>query len=105
MNPLELNTSRLKLCLVEQSDLILVHHLHSLPETDEFNTLGIPKNREETKALLDAWILNHQNKPLYNYIFKIEQTTTYQFIGLIALNVGNPKFWAGKVWCKLRVEY
>jgi ribosomal-protein-alanine N-acetyltransferase len=54
MNPLELNTSRLKLCLVEQSDLILVHHLHSLPETDEFNTLGIPKNREETKALLDA---------------------------------------------------
>ncbi len=97
MKPLELHTPRLKLCLVEQSDLILVHQLHSLPETDEFNTLGIPKNVEETKALLDGWILSHQNKPLNNYIFKIEQTTTNHFLDLMALNVGRPKFRTGEV--------
>lgn len=48
----ELLTHRLKLRLIEMSDLASVHALHALPETDEFNTLGIPKNLEETRETI-----------------------------------------------------
>jgi hypothetical protein len=31
------------------SDLDAIHELHSQPETDRFNTLGIPENLEASK--------------------------------------------------------
>jgi hypothetical protein len=39
---IELFSKRLKLRLIETSDLSAIHNLHSV-ETDEFNTLGILK--------------------------------------------------------------
>ena len=41
-------TTRLKLRLIKASDLESIHNLHSLPETDRYNTLGIPKFRANT---------------------------------------------------------
>jgi hypothetical protein len=37
---IELFSKRLKLRLIETSDLSAIHNLHSLVETDEFNTLN-----------------------------------------------------------------
>jgi len=91
--------------LVELSHLIQIHNLHSLPETDEYNTLGIPVSLDETKTILKTWVLNNQNKEVKNYTFVIELETNNQFIGLIALNLGNQKFRTGEVWYKLHSNY
>jgi len=38
-----LQSKRLNIRELELKDINNVHQLHSLPETDEFNTLGIPE--------------------------------------------------------------
>ena len=56
----EILTERIKLRLIEISDLDSIHQLHSLPETDEFNALGIPKNIDEglfRNDVLGFWIV------------------------------------------------
>ncbi|RDC64401.1 Ribosomal-protein-alanine N-acetyltransferase [Adhaeribacter pallidiroseus] len=91
--------------LVELTDLSEIHHLHSLPETDAFNTLGIPGNSLETEVILKKWISDQQQLEIKNYTFLVEHTTTQQFIGLIALVLGNPKFQTGRVWYKLHPSH
>ena len=41
---MELKSKRLKLQEVNWGDITDIHRLHSFPEVDEYNTLGIPKN-------------------------------------------------------------
>ena len=48
------------------SDLNFIHKLHSISEIDEFNTLGIPKNSEETKVIITTWIIENKKKPIIN---------------------------------------
>lgn len=69
----KLISSRIKLRLIIPSDLESIHKLHSLPETDEFNTLGIPKNSDETKSIIETWIAANQLTNIKNYTFAIEQ--------------------------------
>lgn len=97
MNKTELYSERLKLMLIDISDLIVIHNLHSLPETDEFNTLGIPENVDETESIIKPWIFDNQQQEIKNYTFAIEEITTSQFIGLIALKLGNYKYRRGEV--------
>ncbi|MGO4818303.1 hypothetical protein [Flavobacterium sp. W22_SRS_FP1] len=49
---IELFNERLKLRLIEFSDLNAIHSLQSLPETDQYNTLGIPEKLRSQKKLL-----------------------------------------------------
>ncbi|WP_313779661.1 hypothetical protein [Flagellimonas onchidii] len=49
---LRLETERLLIGPITLDDLENIHELHSLPETDKFNTLGIPKNIDETKNII-----------------------------------------------------
>jgi RimJ/RimL family protein N-acetyltransferase len=67
--------------LIETSDLSAIHNLHSL-ETDEFNTLGIPEDSNETRGIIESWITsNKKNKRA----IRVEDINTSQFIGLFAL--------------------
>jgi RimJ/RimL family protein N-acetyltransferase len=95
----------MKLRLIGKSDLIVIHNLHSLPETNEFNTLGIPNNLDETESVIKPWIFDNQQKEVKNYTFAIEQIATSRFIGLIALKLGNPKYRRGEVWYKFHSDY
>jgi len=47
---MEIQTHRLKLTEITWAELENIHQLHSIFEVDEFNTVGIPKNIEETRA-------------------------------------------------------
>ena len=49
---MEIITERLLLREIGWKDLEDIHRLHSIPEVDEFNTLGIPKDLDETRELL-----------------------------------------------------
>jgi len=104
MNKIEILTKRTKLRFVTLSDCDLIHELHSLPETDRFNTLGIPKNLEETKAIIESWIFENQWNVDRNYTFVIEHLESQKLIGLFGFKLSNAKYNKGEVWYKIHID-
>jgi len=98
-------TERVKLRLIELSDLNSIHELHSLPETDEYNTLGIPKSIEETKAIIKPWVEENLLDEIKNYTFAIEQRKTGKFMGLFGLKLGSKKYKRGEIWYKIHTNF
>nr|WP_299069935.1 GNAT family N-acetyltransferase [uncultured Allomuricauda sp.] len=105
MNKTEISTDRLNLRLIELSDLDSIHNLHSLPETDEFNALGIPKNIEETKSIIEPWIVENQLPKIKNYTFAIDIKSNGKFIGLFGLKLGNKKYKGAEIWYKIHSDH
>ncbi len=99
---MEITTKRTKLRLIQLSDLNAIHQLHSLPETDKFNTLGIPNNIEKTKSIIETWIKESEHG---NYIFTIENNSDNIFLGLFGLKLGNKKYKNAEVWYKIHSNY
>jgi RimJ/RimL family protein N-acetyltransferase len=82
-----------------------IHELHSLPETDEFNTLGIPGSIDVTKDLILNWLIAQEASPRISYIFCVKLIETNAFIGLIALNLGKLNYKIAEVWYKTHPDY
>lgn len=78
-----------------------IHTLHSLPETDAFNALGIPESIDETLSVIEPWIAENQKGEVKNYTWAIELKEGQVFTGLIALKLGNKKYKSAEVWFKL----
>ncbi|MEE4258719.1 MAG: GNAT family N-acetyltransferase [Bacteroidales bacterium] len=102
---IELSTERTRLRLIESSDLNSIHKLHSLPQTDKYNTLGIPESIEETKSVIKPWVLENETSSPRNYTFAIENKADDDFIGLFGLKLGKEKFKQAEVWYKIQPEY
>ncbi|MFT5779110.1 MAG: ribosomal-protein-alanine N-acetyltransferase [Crocinitomicaceae bacterium] len=105
MSPFEITSKRLKIRFVQPSDLDEIHELHSLPETDEFNTLGIPESLEETKTLLEAWVSLNKFADLKNYKLTIVDNSSNSFIGLFGLTLWGGKHRRGEVWYKIHSDH
>ncbi len=102
---IRLLTNRLIISPISISDLEKIHELHSLPETDEFNTLGIPESINRTETIINEWIKNNNNGQNKNFTFKVELVDSQLFIGLIGLNLGKPKFKNAEVWYKFHSDF
>ena len=100
-----LKTKRLNIRELTFADINNVHELHSLPETNEFNTLGIPENIQTTKNLLEEWIALQKQEPRSCYIFCIDKNDDNSFIGLIALNLGKANYQNAEVWFKIHKNF
>ncbi|TPN82448.1 GNAT family N-acetyltransferase [Aquimarina algicola] len=96
---MKLETRRLRLRLVQLSDLGDVHRLHSIKEVDQYNTLGIPTNQLVTEVILEEWIRSIHLRQEYIYVIELKEDSS--FIGLIALCLGNAKYKIATVWYKL----
>ena len=103
-NP-EITTDRIQLRLIELADLEAIHQLHALPETDEYNTLGIPKDMAETKSVIEPWIAEHHLDKITNYTFAITRKSDGAFLGLFGLKLGHEKFKRAEVWYKIHRDY
>ena len=100
-----IQTKRLNIRQVSILDIDKIHELHSLPETDEFNTLGIPETIQTTNEIVKEWLVGQNSIPRTSYVFCIEHLSTNQFIGLMALNVGKANFRTAEVWFKIHVDF
>ena len=100
-----LTTESLSLRLFEESDLEAIHRLQSIPEVDEYNTLGIPKDFEETKTVMRPLLEAAKKEKIDYYTFAIEQKKDDGFVGLIALVLGSKKYNIAEVWFKLNPSY
>ncbi len=102
---IEITTKRMKLRLIDISDLKAIHKLHSMAEVDAFNALGIPKNIEESKSVIEPWILENQSTKIKNYTFAIENKWNKEFIGLFGLKLWSEKHRRGEVWYKIDPQH
>ena len=86
MEELVIQTQRLTLRPITLNDLNEIHRLHILPETDEFNALGIPKDLDETQSVITPWVTANNQKEVSNYTFAIlHQKTSYDAISSIRI--------------------
>ena len=72
-------TNRLKIRDLSSGDIDNIHTLHSLPETDRFNTLGIPESTQTTEKLVAEWLTARNTLPRASYIYSIELIDSDQF--------------------------
>lgn len=103
MNVFELSTERLTLVPLSRKEIEFVHLLHSNPEVDFYNTLGIPETIEHTKIILNEMVSENEKKETQKFTFCIKSND--KNIGLIALNLGNKKYEIGEIWYKFLPEY
>jgi RimJ/RimL family protein N-acetyltransferase len=102
---MDLESNRLLLQPISWDDLEVIHRLHSFPEVDEFNTLGIPENIEATKTILRPLIEGLNQKSISTYTWKIVKKTSNEFIGLAGISLSNDKFRLGEIYYKLLPEH
>tara|TARA_E500000318_G_C3470695_1_gene176373 strand:+ start:75 stop:617 length:543 start_codon:yes stop_codon:yes gene_type:complete len=97
-------SNRLTLKEVSLGDSEEIHALHSYPEVDEFNTLGIPKDLNETRSYLMPLIHAQTETPRKQYFWKIGLKSTDEFIGIAGLTLSEDRFKKGEVYYKLLPE-
>ena len=102
---MEIETSRLVLITITEEDIEYIHKLHSIPEVDRYNTLGIPVNLEETRKLAEPIIVAQGITPRKDYTFKIVLKESNEYIGLAGITLSLDKFRLGEIYFKLAPAY
>jgi ribosomal-protein-alanine N-acetyltransferase len=98
---MQLDTERLILREVNWNDLDDIHSLHSHPEVDKYNTIGIPANIKETEQLLAPIINDKQAQSRKRYGWVIVEKSSDIFVGFIGLNLSADRFRMGEIYFKL----
>lgn len=100
-----LKTTRLRLRPVKDSDLEAMHQLHSIPEVDQYNTLGIPKDLKQSQDILAPLLEGWRRDEIEKYTFVIELLENDAFVGMTALNLRIGKYNSGEIWYKLNPSF
>ncbi|MEO9211499.1 MAG: GNAT family protein [Ginsengibacter sp.] len=100
-----LETKRLNIRELILKDINNVHQLLSLPETDKFNTLGIPETLQVTEKILLEWVKDQKIQSRKSYVLALDLKDGDQFIGLIAINLGKEKYKTAEVWFKVHKDF
>lgn len=98
---MRIETSRLNLDEVTWSDLDDMHRIHSYPEVDEFNTLGLPANLDETRKVMRPFIEARSQTPQKMYAWKVVVRETGECAGLCGMILSCDKFMLGEIFYKL----
>ena len=98
---MKIQTDRLTLQEISWDDLAMIHQLHLVPEVDEFNTLGIPGNLDETRNNIQAYIDNQNEFPRSRFCWRAILKETDDFIGIAGMTLSNDRFKMGEFYYKL----
>lgn len=94
-------TQRLILQEITWEDLEDIHWLHSFPEVDEFNTLGIPENLEATRKVIQSTINDQQAEKRKEIQWSIRLREEMTFIGLAGMRISEERFRMAEIFYKL----
>jgi RimJ/RimL family protein N-acetyltransferase len=97
---MQIKSTRLLLTEITWGDLEDIHTLHSIPEVDEFNTLGIPKDIEETREVIQPIIDEQLLTKRHHFSWKIETLSPVKFIGLAGMVLSASKYSQGEIYYK-----
>lgn len=101
----KLESERLLQVEVTWDDLNEIHHLHSIAEVDEFNTLGLPGDIEETKKVIKPVIEDQASKPRRLFMWKIIEKESDSFMGVSGMTLSADRFRLGEIYYKLLPKY
>jgi len=96
-----LESQRLYLQDITWDDLPFVHCLHSYPEVDEFNAIGIPKDLEDTKKVLKPIMDAKARVPRKAYTWIVQLKSNKNKIGIAGLHMSCDKYRLGEIYYKL----
>ncbi len=100
-----LNSPRLTFKEINRDALQQVHALHSLPETDRFNTLGLPGSITVTENIVNRWLEAASVNPREQYVFTVLQKDTGLFTGVCGIKMGKINYRSAELWYKLHPEF
>jgi [ribosomal protein S5]-alanine N-acetyltransferase len=100
---MQFTSKRLILQIINKLDIDNIHALHSIPETDQYNTMGIPNNINDTKIIMENWLTKMDNQEAF--VFKILDKNSNQFIGLTGVNIHRAKLQSGEIWYKMNKQF
>ena len=96
---MSLITSRLTLTEINWDDLEAIHKIHSCPEVDEFATLGIPQNEEDTRRYMELYLGKEEDREQRYYAWAMcTKENEKDIIGLIGLHNSLDRFKKGELW-------
>ena len=98
---MKIESKRLILKEIGWDDLENIHELHSIPEVDEFNTLGLPKNIEETREVIRPIVEEPRSAKRHHISWKIVTKESLDFIGLAGMVLSADKYKGGEIYYKL----
>ena len=100
-----LESERLLLLEISWDDLNDLHHLHSIAEVDEFNTLGLPKDINQTKEVIKP-IIDDQILPERRlYMWKVILKESQSFTGVAGMTLSRDRFRLGEIYYKFLPKY
>ena len=102
---MDIHSERLTLEEIGWEDVKIIHQLHSIPEVDEFNTLGIPKDEMATQNIIKPNIEDQHKTKRSRFCWKIILKESNQSIGLAGFFLSNDKFKMGDFYYKLFPEF
>jgi len=101
----DLLTDRLILAEITWADQEDLHRLHCVPEVDEYNTLGIPANLEETREIMRPFIEAGNQQPQAKYSWRIDEKQSGEFVGMAGMFLSNDRFRLGEILYKFFPDY
>lgn len=102
---MKITTARLELIEISWDDLQNIHHLHSMAEVDEHNTLGIPNDEGETREIIKPVIKDQASKVRKLYMWKIISKESGSFLGVAGMTLSADRFLLGEIYYKLLPKY
>lgn len=102
---MHIESIRLKLEEISWDDLEDIHHLHSIAEVDEFNTLGLPKDMDDTREIIRPVIENQKAEIQRFYMWKIIEKDSNSFLGVAGMTLSADRFRLGEIYYKLLPKY
>ncbi len=85
-------------------DILKIHELNSFPEVDKYNTSGIPESIHDTENTILQYIQEQTENPRNRYAFLLENKQA-EFIGLIGIVLGKPKYFTAEIWYKIHPNF
>ena len=102
---MDLITERLVFKEITWDDLEDLHRLHSVPEVDQYNTLGIPGSLDDSREMMRPEIEARDKNPRTRYTCCVRLKNTREFIGAAGITLSNDKFRLGEIYYKLALIY
>ena len=100
-----IESKRISFRLVENTDLEFIHKLTSIPEVEQYNTLGVPENKEVTIKMVSNILERNQDIDTGNFCYLLEELTSKKKMGLFGLKLGPKRYKSAEVWFKFLPEF
>ena len=100
-----LETDRLRIAPLTWKDVKNIHEKNSIPEVEEFNTIGIPESLVVTRDLLAPTIEEMEREDPKKYGWTIRDGENFTFMGELGLSLSTPRFKRGEIHYSLLPQY